>query len=53
MPIGRGLISNVSDPQSEESSLRLLTTDRFTPDASMLRVSDAQILLEKSQIQDW
>jgi hypothetical protein len=42
-----------SDSQSEESSLRLLTTDRFTPDASMLRVSDAQILLEKSQIQDW
>ena len=38
---------------SEESSLQLLTTDRFTPSASMLRVSDAQILLEKSQIQDW
>ena len=38
---------------SEESSPRLLTTDRFTPSASMLRVSDAQILLEKSQIQDW
>jgi hypothetical protein len=38
---------------SEESSLRRLTTDRLAPSASMLRVSDAQILLEKSQIQDW
>jgi hypothetical protein len=37
----------------EESRLRRLTADRFTPGASMLRVSDAQILLEKSQIQDW
>ena len=53
MPIGRGLISNVVGSPSEESSLQLLTTDRFTPSASMLRVSDAQILLEKSQIQDW
>ena len=42
-----------SDSPSEESRLRLLTTDRFTLSASMLRVSDAQILLEKSQIQDW
>ena len=41
------------DSPSEESSLRLLPADRFTPSASMLRVSDAQILLEKSQIQDW
>ena len=38
---------------SEELSLQLLTTDRFTPSASLLRVSDAQILLEKSQMQDW
>jgi hypothetical protein len=38
---------------SEESSLRPLTADRLTPSASMLRVSDAQILLEKSQIRDW
>ena len=38
---------------SEESSLQLLTTDRFTPSASLLRVTDAQILLEKSQMQDW
>jgi hypothetical protein len=37
----------------EESRLQLLTADRFTPSASMLRVSDAQILLEKSQMQDW
>ena len=44
---------NSSESQTEESSLRLLTTDRFTPDGSLLRVSDAQILLEKSQIQDW
>jgi hypothetical protein len=37
----------------EESRLQLLILDRFTPSASLLRVSDAQILLEKSQMQDW
>ena len=37
----------------EEARLRPLTADRLTPSASMLRVSDAQILLEKSQMQDW
>ena len=39
---------------SEESSLATIEPpNRFTPSASMLRVSDAEILLEKSQIQDW
>jgi hypothetical protein len=37
----------------EESRLQLLILDRFTPSASLLRVSDDQILLEKSQMQDW
>ena len=44
---------NCNSAPLEESRLQLLTADRFTPSASMVRTSDAKILLEKSQIQDW
>jgi hypothetical protein len=37
----------------DESRPQLLTADRVTLSASLLRVSDAQILLGKSQMQDW
>jgi hypothetical protein len=37
----------------DKSRPKLLTTDRVTPGASLSRVSDVQILLEKSQMQDW
>jgi hypothetical protein len=42
---------NVSPP--DESRPKILTVDRITPGASLSRASDVQILLEKSQIQDW
>ena len=45
--------ANCNGPPLEGSRLPLLTAERFTPSASLLRVSDDQILLEKSQIQDW
>ena len=53
VPIGLGLISNVLVRRFEESRPATIDPDRFTPSASLLRVSDAQILLEKSQMQDW
>ena len=39
----------------ENPHIQLLTTERLTPSAGNLRgpVSDIQILLENSQIQDW
>jgi hypothetical protein len=40
--------------QLDESRPKLLTADRVTPGfTSLSRASDAQILLEKSQMQDW
>jgi len=38
---------------SLDSRPKLLTADRVMPGASLSRVSDVQILLEKSQMQDW
>jgi len=37
----------------DESRPKLLTADRVMPGASLSRASDVQILLEKSQMQDW
>jgi hypothetical protein len=50
-PVSIGLVPH----RSELREFRLLTNDDPTPGAGMLRgaVSDARILLENSQIQDW
>ena len=37
----------------DESRPKRLTADRVMPGASLSRASDVQILLEKSQMQDW
>jgi hypothetical protein len=44
---------NCNSAPLDESRLQLLTAERFTPSASLVRVSDDQILLEKSHMQDW
>jgi hypothetical protein len=55
-PSGLGSISTALVPdQSESRTFRLLTNDALTPSAGMFSasVSDAHLLLESSQIQDW
>jgi hypothetical protein len=37
----------------DESRPKILTADRVTPGAGLSRASAVQILLEKSQMQDW
>ena len=37
----------------DESRPKILTADRVAPGASLSRASEVQILLEKSQMQDW
>ena len=44
---------NCNGAPLEASRLQLLTAERCASSASLLRVSDEQILLEKSQMQDW